>query len=69
MDLSRHRFSCVTARVNGRRAAPKAGTLLLIEHDDRHEIECTGRALLRTLNFYLQRGYSKEAEELPPAKP
>jgi mannose-6-phosphate isomerase-like protein (cupin superfamily) len=57
------------AHVNGRRAALKAGTLLLIEPEDRHEIECTGRALLRTLNFYVPPGYSKDGEELPPAKP
>jgi mannose-6-phosphate isomerase-like protein (cupin superfamily) len=57
------------ARVNGRRTALKAGTLLLIEHKDRHEVKCTGRALLRTLNFYVPPGYSKDGEELPPAKP
>jgi hypothetical protein len=55
--------------VNARRTALKAGTLLLIEHQDRHEIKCTGRALLRTLNFYVPSGYSKDGEELPPAKP
>lgn len=58
-----------TARVNGRRLGLKAGTLLLVEHKDRHEIKCTGRALLRTLNFYVPPGYSKDGEELPPARP
>jgi mannose-6-phosphate isomerase-like protein (cupin superfamily) len=57
------------ARVNGRRVALKAGTLLLIEHNDRHQIKCTGRTLLRTLNFYVPPGYSKDGAELPPAKP
>ena len=43
--------------------------LLLIERKDRHEIKCTGRELLRTLNFYVPPGYSKDGDELPAAKP
>jgi mannose-6-phosphate isomerase-like protein (cupin superfamily) len=58
-----------SGRVNGKRHALKAGTLLLIERKDRHEIKCTGRKALRTLNFYLPPAYSKDGEELPPAKP
>lgn len=58
-----------TAVVNRKRVALKAGTLLLVEHEDRHEIKSTGRALLRTLNFYVPPGYSKKGEELPAAKP
>src|ERR1700736_77551 len=46
-----------TARVNRKRVALKAGTLLLIERKDRHEIKCTGRGLLRTLNLYVPPGY------------
>ena len=42
-----------TARVNGKRYGLKAGTLLLIERDDKHEIRNTGRGDLRTLNFYV----------------
>jgi mannose-6-phosphate isomerase-like protein (cupin superfamily) len=57
-----------TAIVNRKRVALKAGTLLLVEHKDRHEIKNTGRALLRTLNFYAPPGYSKNGEELPAAK-
>jgi hypothetical protein len=57
-----------TALVNRRRVALKSGTLLLVEHKDRHEIKCTGRASLRTLNFYVPPGYSKDGEELAAAK-
>jgi hypothetical protein len=41
----------------------------IVEHKDRHEIMCSGRALLRTLNFYVPPGYSKDGGELPPARP
>jgi mannose-6-phosphate isomerase-like protein (cupin superfamily) len=57
------------ARVNGKAVPLKAGTLLLIEHKDHHEVRCTGRAPLRTLNFYVPPGYSKQANELGAAKP
>jgi len=57
------------ARVNGTAIPLKAGTLLLIEHKDRHEIRCTGRAPLRTLNFYVPPGYSKRGNALRAAKP
>jgi mannose-6-phosphate isomerase-like protein (cupin superfamily) len=58
-----------SAKVNGKRYRLKAGTLLLIERNDRHEIRNTGRALLRTLNFYLPPAYSSGGNPLPPAKP
>jgi mannose-6-phosphate isomerase-like protein (cupin superfamily) len=57
------------ATVNGRRYGLKAGTLLLIERDDRHEIRNTGRGLLRTLNFYVPPAYSPGGNPLPPARP
>jgi len=57
-----------TALVNRKRVALKPGTLLLVEHKDRHEIKCTGRAPLSTLNFYVPPGYSKGGQELPAAK-
>lgn len=56
------------AFVNGKRYALKQGTLMLIERGDRHEIRNTGRALLRTLNFYVPPAYDKDGDELPPAK-
>ena len=58
-----------TALVNGKRYKIGAGTLMLIEHGDKHEIKNTGRALLRTLNFYAPPAYTKDGDELPPAKP
>ena len=54
-----------TAIVEGRRHAIRAGTLLLIEHGNRHEIRNTGRRTLRTLNIYVPPAYSKSGEELP----
>ena len=45
-----------------------AGTLLLIEHRERHEIRNTGRTLLRTLNFYVPPGYRRDGKPLPRGK-
>lgn len=56
------------AIVNGRRYALSAGTLLLIEHGDRHEIRNTARRALKTLNFYVPPAYTEEGEELPAGK-
>jgi mannose-6-phosphate isomerase-like protein (cupin superfamily) len=54
----------------GRRRLPlRAGTLLFIEHGDLHEVRNNGRALLKTLNFYVPPGYTKSGDELPRAKP
>ncbi len=57
-----------SALVNGKRYVFKAGTLMLIEHGDTHEIRNTGRTLLRTLNFYVPPAYDADGDELPPAK-
>jgi mannose-6-phosphate isomerase-like protein (cupin superfamily) len=54
-----------TAIVNGRRVALSAGTLLLIEKGDRHEIRNTGDEPLRTLNVYVPPAYDAKGEELP----
>jgi len=53
------------ALVNGRRLALAPGTLLLIEKGDRHEVRNTGRAPLRTVNFYVPPAYDASGEELP----
>src|SRR5512142_118574 len=42
-----------TAIVEGRRHPLRAGSLLLIERGDVHEIRNTGRRPLRTLNIYV----------------
>ena len=52
------------AIVGGRRYALRAGTLLLIERKDRHEIRNTGKELLRTLNVYVPPAYTKSGEPL-----
>jgi len=53
------------AVVNGRRYPLRAGTLVLIERGDRHEIRNTGRGPLRTLNVYVPPAYTKGGEPLP----
>jgi mannose-6-phosphate isomerase-like protein (cupin superfamily) len=58
-----------SALVNGKRYPLRPGTLLLIEHQDTHEIKNTGRELLRTLNVYVPPAYTASGDELPPAKP
>jgi mannose-6-phosphate isomerase-like protein (cupin superfamily) len=57
------------AHVNDRRVALRAGSLLLIEHGDRHEIRNNGRGRLTTLNFYVPPAYSAEGDELGAGKP
>lgn len=56
------------AHIGGRRYALREGVLLLIEHGDQHEIRNTGRAPLKTLNFYSPPAYRADGEELPRAK-
>jgi mannose-6-phosphate isomerase-like protein (cupin superfamily) len=53
------------AIVNGRRVKLRAGSLILIERGDRHEIRNTGRTALKTLNFYVPPAYTKGGDELP----
>jgi mannose-6-phosphate isomerase-like protein (cupin superfamily) len=57
-----------SARVNGKRHPLRAGSLLLIERADEHEIKATGREPLRTLNFYVPPAYTARGEERPVAK-
>src|SRR5690349_21361080 len=56
------------ALVKNRRYKLVPGSLMLIEHGERHEIKNTGRALLRTLNVYVPPAYSKGGDELPRGK-
>jgi len=57
------------ATINGKRYGLKAGTLLLIERDDNHEILNSGRGNLCTLNLYVPPAYTKRGDPLPAAKP
>jgi oxalate decarboxylase/phosphoglucose isomerase-like protein (cupin superfamily) len=45
------------------------GVMLLIERHDRHEIRNTGRAPLKTLNYYSPPAYTAAGNELPAARP
>ena len=58
-----------SAWVNGRTYKLAAGTLLLIERADRHEIRNTGRSPLRTLNVYVPPAYTPKGDPLPRGKP
>jgi mannose-6-phosphate isomerase-like protein (cupin superfamily) len=53
------------AVVNGETVPLKAGTLLLIQRGDTHEIRNTGDGPLRTLNVYVPPAYAEGGEELP----
>ena len=57
-----------TATVNRRRYALRAGTLMLIERGDEHEVRNTGRTPLRTLNVYVPPAYEADGDELPAGK-
>ena len=57
------------ARVNKRRYALSAGSLLLIERGDEHEIRNTGRGLMKTLNVYVPPAYDSKGDELPAGEP
>ena len=58
-----------TAIINGHRHSLRSGSLLLIEHGDRHEIRNDGTQDLLTLNFYVPPGYSVDGNELPAGQP
>ena len=53
------------AVVGGRRHRLRKGSILLIEKKERHQIRNTGRALLRTLNFYVPPAYRRDGNPLP----
>ena len=54
-----------TATVNGKRYPLRAGSLVLIERGDTHEICNSGRTPLRTLNFYVPPAYTDGGDLLP----
>src|SRR5215210_3033689 len=51
-----------TARVGKRRVALGDNSLLLIERDEPHQIENTGRRRLVTLNFYVPPAYDEKGD-------
>ena len=54
--------------VDGRRRAVRAGSLVLIERGERHEIRNTGRSPLRTISVYVPPAYTKGGDELPAGR-
>lgn len=56
------------ATINGRKLPLKAGTMVLIEAGDTHEIRNTGRSLLKTVSVYLPPAYDTKGEEVPAGK-
>jgi mannose-6-phosphate isomerase-like protein (cupin superfamily) len=56
------------AIVNGKRYPLRAGSLVLIERGDRHEIRSEGPGDLETLNIYLPPAYTRDGDERPGAK-
>ena len=57
------------AVVEGERIALRAGTLVLIERGETHEIRNTGRTPLRTLNVYVPPAYTRKGNERPAGRP
>jgi mannose-6-phosphate isomerase-like protein (cupin superfamily) len=53
------------AIVEGRRHLLRAGSLILIERGERHEIRNTSRTALRTLNVYVPPAYRPDGAPLP----
>jgi len=51
-----------------RRIALGPGTLLVIEKGEKHEVRNTGRALLRTLNFYYPPAFAKDGDPKGPGR-
>lgn len=53
------------AIVDGTEQKLRAGSLLVIENGETHEIRNTGHVLLKTLNFYYPPAFDDEGEPLP----
>jgi mannose-6-phosphate isomerase-like protein (cupin superfamily) len=53
------------AVIDGVQQPLQAGSLLVIEHGESHEIRCTGGQPLRTVNFYSPPAYDDDGEPLP----
>ena len=56
------------AAINGHVYPLEAGSLVLIERGDKHEIRNTGDVPMKTLNVYLPPAYTRDGDELPPGK-
>jgi quercetin dioxygenase-like cupin family protein len=56
------------ATINGHVYPLQAGSLLLIERGDKHEIRNTATTAMRTLNVYSPPAYAPDGDELPAGK-
>ena len=56
------------AVVNGSKVPLRAGTLVLIQRGDTHEVRNTGRGPLRTLNIYVPPAYTPDGAERPAGR-
>ena len=56
------------ATINGRKVPLRAGSMVLIERGDTHEIRNTGRSLLKTVSVYIPPAYTPAGDELPAGK-
>ena len=56
------------AVVNRRTVPLRAGTLVLVQRGDTHEIRNTGTTPLKTLNVYVPPAYSADGDELPAGR-
>lgn len=56
------------AVVNGHTYPLVAGTVMLIQRGDTHEIRNTGRSPLKTMNIYLPPAYTSFGDELPAGR-
>lgn len=56
------------AIIDGRRHKLRAGSLLLIERKEKHQVRNSGRGLLRTLNFYVPPAYRRDGNPRPRGK-
>jgi len=57
------------AIVNRKRHSLRAGSLVLIERGDAHEIRNTGRTKFKTLSVYVPPAYAADGNELAAGKP
>jgi mannose-6-phosphate isomerase-like protein (cupin superfamily) len=51
-----------TAIIDGKSVPLKAGTLLVIERGERHELRNTGRSMLKMVNFYSPPAFDAEGD-------
>jgi mannose-6-phosphate isomerase-like protein (cupin superfamily) len=57
------------AWINGQEHPLRAGSMVLIERGDRHEIRNTGRSPLKTLNFYTPPAYTPTGKTKTAGRP